>query len=71
MQWTGISKLAEIELASQPRRHPRAHFATAAPLGLQTPPELLVGVELSYELLNTSLIRGQMVIGCHGVIPKR
>jgi hypothetical protein len=38
------------------------YFATAPALGLQTPPELLVGVELSCESLNASLLRGQMVI---------
>jgi hypothetical protein len=39
------------------------YFATATALGFQTPPQLFVGVELSYESLNASLLRGQMVIG--------
>jgi len=47
------------------------YFATAAALGFQTPPQMLVGVELSCESLNAPLFRGQMVIGRHGVNPSQ
>ena len=47
------------------------YFATATALGFQTPPHPFVGAELSYESLNASLLRRQMVIKYHTVSPSR